>query len=262
MGCGGSKAQEPAPAKQGTPEEEKAATKIQAAQRGKKDREKVQKIKEGTLPTQAAPENSSAEYKKLFNRFQSLTERSNKEARGNAWKACDPNGNKKVSVAEFDAFLQKYLKDEYGDEGETIWKKFRPCYRGAHKDAADVAPGDDDYVTKREFRVALHYVLLHANLFDAFLNIDGGCGLTGEDDSQVTLEEFKKAASMLKASPFCAFTDETLDGKEEEVFKAINESGEKILFRELIKYVEKTEVEAGTSIGKLMNMGEDEDEAE
>jgi hypothetical protein len=259
MGCGGSKAEEPP---KGTPEEEKAATKIQAVQRGKQDREKVQKIKEGKLPAQAPPENSSDEFKKLYNRFQSLTERKNKEARAEAWKACDPNGNKKVSCAEFDAFLQKYLKDQYGDEGEAIWKRFRPCYRGAHKDAADVAPGDDDYVTRREFRLALHYVILHANLFDCFLNIDGGAGVTGEDDSQVTLEEFKKAAGVLKASPFCAFTDETLDGKEEEVFKAINVEGEKILFRELIKYVEKIEADKDTNIGKLMNMGEDEDAAE
>ena len=84
--------------------------------------------------------------------------------------------------------------------------------------------------------------------------MDGGKGITGEDDDRVTLDEFKEAASALKATPFKAFED--IEGKEEEVFHKINTEGNVMLFKELCHYAEKVEKDAGTKLGKLLGLGE------
>ena len=86
--------------------------------------------------------------------------------------------------------------------------------------------------------------------------MDGGSqGITGGDDDRVNLDEFKKAASALKATPFAAFKD--IDGREEDLFNEINTEGERILFKELCHYAEKVEKDANTNLGKLLALGED-----
>lgn len=202
----------------------------------------------------------SQNFKDLEACFKPIGDKSNKEIRGAEWGSCDASGNKKVSLAEFDAYVLKKLSAEYADKGDAIHSYFKPCYIRAFNDANDIAPGDDSYVTSREFRCAVVYLVTYASLFDCFASLDGGCGVTGADDDRVTLEEFKKGAGALKAGPFVAFTDATLDGKEEAVFKEINAEGTKILFKELCQYAEKKEEEAGTDLGKLLNLNDDDDE--
>ena len=84
--------------------------------------------------------------------------------------------------------------------------------------------------------------------------MDGGKGITSKDDDRVTLEEFKKAASALKATPFAAFKD--IAGREEDLFREINTEGEVMLFKELCRYAEKEEKRAGTRLGELLGIGE------
>lgn len=205
---------------------------------------------------------ASSEYQKFKDAFQDLTKMESKAARKEEWKSCDTNGTGKVSLAEFDGWVLGVLKKKYAGDAEAIHDKFKGGFLWAYKDAKDVKPGDgndDDWITWVEFRVSIAYLISYTGLFDAFISIDGGAGLTGKDDDRVTLEEFKKAASALKATEWIAFTDATVDGKEEELFKKINAEGEKVLFSELCHYAKKEEVAADTDLGKLLSKGEEDD---
>lgn len=50
-------------------------------------------------------------------------------------------GNGHISIAEFDAWVQKSLlafESTTLEEADGLWQTFRPCYKIAHADAADI----------------------------------------------------------------------------------------------------------------------------
>ena len=106
--------------------------------------------------------------KKFVAAFMHLTPLPNKDARSAAWRQCDYTSNGHVSLAEADGWVQNVLKDKYGDqEGEGLWRLFRPSYIRAFYDAKDVGEHEiiiagelhpDDYVQRREFRLLCAYL--------------------------------------------------------------------------------------------------------
>ena len=103
------------------------------------------------------------------------------DARRSGW---DLNDNGFLSLAEVDQSVKVTLISELksSKEGERIWKKFRKSYIRAFVDAADAAPqrksggtvklpngrrrvvNDDDYVTRREFRLLICYLGIYATM--------------------------------------------------------------------------------------------------
>mmetsp|Transcript_5542 Transcript_5542/g.18140 ORF Transcript_5542/g.18140 Transcript_5542/m.18140 type:complete len:219 (-) Transcript_5542:213-869(-) len=96
-----------------------------------------------------------------------------KAARAALWRKLDNNGNGKVSLAEFDDFV-KHVTDTFerthgARGGPKLWKYARPCLIRAFNLANGVATGDDDFVTRSEFRcllAATQCALIIYRLFD------------------------------------------------------------------------------------------------
>lgn len=242
-----------------------AAIKLQALQRGRAARKKMNDKEDGGDGEAPLPKreinDSSEHFKKFKALFEPLTEPQAADERRKEWDSVDDNASNRISLAEFDGWIQDVLKAKYGtDEGMEIWRVFRPSYIRAFLDACDICAesGDDDYVTFREFRLCIVYLVAYTNLLDAFSSVDGGTnGVTGEDDDRITREEFLSAASAFEATPFVAF--DSLVGREEEIFHEINLEGDLILFSELCKYAKKVEIEKDTKLGGLLSKGDDEE---
>jgi Fe-Mn family superoxide dismutase len=84
-------------------------------------------------------------------------------------------------------------------------------------DAADAAPqrqrvahtsvggrrpvNDDDYVTRREFRLLICYLSIYATMYELFSTVDGGSeGVTVEDDSRISRAEWAAGLGALQAA--------------------------------------------------------------
>mmetsp|Transcript_48018 Transcript_48018/g.94277 ORF Transcript_48018/g.94277 Transcript_48018/m.94277 type:complete len:243 (-) Transcript_48018:221-949(-) len=214
------------------------------------------------------PSGSSANYKKFHACFVGLAQPANKAARVAAWKEADPNGNGQCSLAELDGWLKKALLLKYPNDGETIWKAFRPSYIRAFSDARDIGKdkqlgssnaSTDDYVQKQTFRVFIAYAVIYGEMYDAFALIDGGGeGVSKDDDRKVSLEELKAGQSKLKGYGLSAL--KKLAGADAEaIFKKMDADGKgAVLLNEWCRYIEREEAKAGTAAGKCLTIGDDE----
>jgi hypothetical protein len=219
---------------------------------------------------------SKADLKLFLQTFVSLASKGKEAAaaRRQSWLAADPNGNGLLSLAEYDGWIQKSLLFSLGnDEGDRIWKLYRPCYIRAFNDAKDTAPerevksvGDattDDYVTRKEFRIANAFLCLYASMFDCFNMIDGGSeGTTATDDRRMSPEEWETAWPNLQGNyGFAALqkiADESTEDSPATVFAEMDSDGAgKVLLNEWCKFLEKGEIEAGTLAGRMLAAGDD-----
>jgi len=220
------------------------------------------------------PESPSDDLKAFTAAFADLSVKSDagKAKRAEQWPVADPNGNGFCSLAEIDGWVLKFLIATLGstDEGTRLWRAFRPSYIRAFNDAKDIgkeiriggtaSATTEDYVTKGEFRCLCAYLCLYAAMFDAFAAIDGS---TGEfDDRRMSLEEWEGAFETLKVYPFTAvakIVDETTEDTAASVFSEMDADGKgMVLLAEFCTYIEQAEKSAGTPIGILLTLAEDE----
>jgi hypothetical protein len=201
------------------------------------------------------------------------TEQSAKDNRKKQWAHADPNGNGYLSLAEADSWILKRLmsyKKIDKDAANRIWKTFRPAYIRAFKDAADAMPDKivagtktattDDYVQRGEFHLLCSYLLIYVGLFDAFACIDGGSdGTTEEDDRRISpaewTEHHSKLAEHSRRFVGLANIDES---NQEAIFAAMDQDGKgMVLLKEWCEYLKGKEQEAGTSMGRVLSIGDD-----
>lgn len=158
-----------------------------------------------------------AQFHSLFHPL-SLTTDESAAARKAAWSRLDINGNGHVSLAETDKWIQDELVNHFKEHGKELWKRFRPSYIRAFKDAADAGPNkklsttaaEDDYVEKKEFRLLCAYLPIYADLYDIFSAMDGGGeGVSADDDRKINRDEFEAGIGRLQKSHFtsCAEID-------------------------------------------------------
>ena len=108
------------------------------------------------------------------------------------WRALDNNGNGKVSLAEFDDFVNKIagtFERKHGvkliDGKSNLWKYARPCLIRAFQLANGIAAdSNDDYVTRSEFRCLLLATQLALEIYRIFDIADKS------NDRRVSRKEF------------------------------------------------------------------------
>lgn len=210
----------------------------------------------------------SLDYQKFKKAFYDLSLKTDegKKARIEAWKLADPNSNGQCSLAELDGWIKKHLLACNANEGEGLWKRFRPCYIRAHADARDIGENKplsgkasaDDYVQKRTFRVFIAYLIIYAEMYDAFDVVDGGGSGAQDNDRKISPDELKKGIPKLKGFSFQCL--QNLDeAKADTIFKEIDADGKgAVLLIEWCRYIEQNEQKAGTETGKLLALGDDE----
>eukprot|EP00941_MAST-03F_sp_MAST-3F-sp1_P005265 g5265.t1 len=192
-------------------------------------------------------------------------DRAGQAARVQGWMAADPNGNGHISLAECDGWVQKCLRAFEGEEnGDRIWKAYRPSYIRAFNDAKDLVRGkgnsdeSNDYVERKEFRGLVAYLCLYAVMYDAFALIDGfggGAEDKAGDDRKMSLDEWKSGHQKLKDIGFVGLREAAEGGDDaaEKVFNEMDANGKgSVLLSEFCAWVEKKEGEAGTAWGKLL----------
>jgi hypothetical protein len=203
-----------------------------------------------------------------------------KAKRERLYPCWDTNGNGFLSLAEVDLGIKTTLIGELKDKvlGEHIWRRFRKSYIRAFVDAADAAPqrggkaytntgaggkrrsvDDDDYVTRREFRLLICYLCTYAAMYELFAAIDGSSeGVTVEDDNRITPEEWEAALPLITSAasswaPFVALQTATAESFQEI---DLNKGGY-VLLTELCEWLELGEKRANTPTGILLGVGED-----
>ena len=228
--------------------------------------------------------------------------KSGKILRSEAWKVIDVNGNGYVSLAETGKWIKQLLEiqlvqeagpNEKGKGGKTkkehagsaaikdaqdtaklLYKRFYPCYIRAFLDAADIGKNGkvggtktatkDDYVQRHEFRFLCIYLCIYALMYDAFSVVDGGDGITKDDDRRISLEELKKAAGKFKGHPLVGAAQlgmPTKYGTVESLFMEMDADGKgKVLLNEWCAYLEKVEAENCTELGKLLLLNDGDDD--
>jgi len=187
--------------------------------------------------------------------------------RAELWQTLDMNGNGWCSLAEVDGWIQKTLINalKAEDAGNAAWRAFRPSYIRAFNDAKDLDGRVDgmfgDYVTRREFRMLNAYLCLYATMYDAFSRIDGNA--EGEwDDRRIGSDEWERGFSALEHYPFkavAAILDDADQATIEGVFQAMDfDKKGMVLLNEFCRFIEEQETEAGTAIGTLLTVGEED----
>jgi hypothetical protein len=221
-----------------------------------------------TIKTQTRPAITSdglTAFKRTFERYASPSDDA-VGARDEGWSRADPNGNGHLSLAEVDGWVKDELQNARGDDdGETIWRAFRPSYIRAFNDAKDVMANKpvggggiaeyDDYVQRSEFRLLCAYLCAYAEMYNAFAAVDGGGrGVATDDDRRVTVEEFTAAYETLGALPFVAFE---LGADPAEVFNAMDADGKgMVLLAEWCAFIEKMEIKKGGAFAETLSKGE------
>lgn len=201
-----------------------------------------------------------------------------KGQRTKLWSAWDYNGNGYLSLAEVDGHLRSDLEKKFpGEEGTKLWRRFKPCFIRAVKDASDVSPASvqgavnsetgkpldpDEYVTKTEFRVLLSYLRLYATMYEVFMFIDGGSsGIDKLDDAKISRAEWDAALPAVHAvadawAPFVALKSASSDD-----FPAMDkDKGGAIILKEFCAWIKKKEIDAGTGTGKELSIGDDRED--
>jgi len=210
----------------------------------------------------------------LFNEcFQPMAEKGPEGAalRKKGFSLADPNGNGLCSLAEIEGFIMgtlcaKYPKDgKTSDKGRDLFELFRPCYIKAYNDAKDIMADSgevldgtkdstaDDFVSFGEFRLLNAYLCIYATMFDAFSKIDGGGEGTEGDDRRIDEEEWMKGFKEVSDHGFVCFQGLKDKKAAKKVFGDIDDNGGGIiLLDEWCAYIKKTEVAAGTELGKSL----------
>ena len=174
-----------------------------------------------------------------------------KKGRAAAWKIADPNGNGILSLAEADKWVLTALVAKHRPfKGRQLHKLYRPSYLlafDAAKSLGQEGDGNDDYVTKKEFRLFIAYLSLHADLLDAFAAIDGGgVGVTKKDDRRISRDEWIKGHHTVSTYDWVGLRKLT-DAEAEAVFdKMDGNGGGFVLLKEWCDYLIRAEVNAGT----------------
>lgn len=161
-------------------------------------------------------------------------------------------------------------------DGVLCWKRYRPCYIRAFNDAKDIAKQvelknsaaafagskstTDDYVTATEFRLLCAYLCIYACMFEAFSMIDGKVGGDiNDDDRRISMEEFATNYPQIRGNfGFAGFAAAPKTQEEREsLFKSVDKNGGGfILLDEWCKYLENAEIEANTSMGDALKVGD------
>lgn len=261
MGCGGSTPEDEskkAAAPAAAPNADKSAAAVTPAAAAPSAKEKA--------PATTSPE-ISPEYVKYAAALEPFCPKNDdaKALRLTAWKTIDSNGNKIASLKDIDAFVLQTMTAKYPTDGETLYKNFRPSIIRAFKDAADAGKAKrvsersttEDFVEFRELRVCINYIMIYGKMFEAFSNLDGGKG-KDNDDRKVDMAEFSAGFASLETYGFVAFTGSYTDPAA--MFAKIDtNSGGSILCNEFCSFIEKAEQAAGTTMGSLLAIGDDED---
>merc|ERR1712187_39892 len=116
------------------------------------------------------------------------------------------------------ASLSKSEVQDVKDRAKLLYKRFYPCYIRAFLDAADIGKNGavrgtktatkDDYVQRKEFRFLCSYLCIYALMYDAFSVVDGGDGVTKDDDRRISLDELKAACGKVLLSEWCAWLEQ------------------------------------------------------
>jgi len=216
------------------------------------------------------------------------------DLRKGAWPQIDNNGNGYVSLAEAGKWIMVYIKNSFikeakasdrGKAGKTgkksldkaevqdikdraklLYKRFYPCYIRAFLDAADIGKNGkvggtktatkDDYVQRSEFRFLNVYICIYALMYDAFSVVDGGEGVTKDDDRRISPKELAGAAGKFAGHPLLGVAQlgmPTSYGNTDALFKEMDADGKgKVLLNEWCAYLEKKEAENNTELGQLL----------
>jgi len=262
MGCGTSKGQE-----------NQVTVKAEVKTDAKKD--DIVKVEKKDSPAKdssavVAGGEPSPEYVKFKKAFGPLSTKddASKSQRKEEWGKVDASGNGQCSLAELDAWIQQRLLAVHGASGEELWKRFKACYIRAFSDARDIGKdvqlgtsncSTDDFVQKRTWRVFIAYLVIYAEMYDAFSLIDGGgAGISADDDRKISLDELKAGVSKLNGFSFSCLQGID-ENKVEAVFKDMDADGKgSILLPEWCRYIEQSEQKAATEVGKLLSLGDDD----
>jgi hypothetical protein len=189
--------------------------------------------------------------------------------RKSGFKKADVNGSGMASLAEVENFinfaLQEALEDE--DEAADLFKLFRSSYITSFNLAKALGKSDgkvlsgaktataDDYISFSEFRMFCVYTTICAAMYDVFTLVDGGTqGISEDDDSRISLDEFLGGWQALGGLGFMAL--QGIDSAEEAtaIFKAVDTNdGGFILFKEWATYIKKKEIKSKTHLGTLLS---------
>jgi len=218
--------------------------------------------------------NDLAQFKRVFD--WGGQDAASKAKRDELYPCWDTNDNGFLSLAEVDQGIKVTLIGELRDrkEGERIWRRFRKSYIRAFLDAADSAPqrsrvahtsvggrrpvNDDDYVTRREFRILICYLSIYATMYEIFATLDGGSeGVTVEDDSRISRAEWEAGLGAVQKAaaswaPFVALKSATQASFDE----VDANGGGYILLTELCEWIEEAEKKANTPLGALLGHNE------
>jgi len=213
--------------------------------------------------------------------------------RKEAWPQIDNNGNGYVSLAETGKWIQVYIKNSLikeakqtdrgagktgkaslkkaevqavKDRAKLLYKRFYPCYIRAFLDAADIGKNGkvggtktatkDDYVQRSEFRFLNVYLCIYALMYDAFSVVDGGDGVTKDDDRRISYKELEAAVGKFQGHALLGVAQLGMPsayGNTEALFKEMDADGKgHVLLNEWCMYLEKKEAQNGTELGVLL----------
>jgi len=203
---------------------------------------------------------SSDNLKDFILAFQPFAERSIMcgKRRKRAFQSMDNNGNGKCSLAEISQFVRTTLKKEHDEvRGEELFDYYRPTYIRAFNASKAIAktddPEDDNYINFSEFRVLNAYICVYAGMGDDFFKIDGGDGVTEDDDRRVEMTEWIKAYSKFTSSTFIGLRGIETDEDASTVFKEMDlDAKGMVLLSEFCEYIRTKEMENKTPLGKLL----------
>jgi Ca2+-binding EF-hand superfamily protein len=189
--------------------------------------------------------------------------------RKTGFSEADMNGTGMASLAEVENFISFALQDSTEDEDEAkdLFKLFRGSYivafnlaKALGKSSGKVLKGAttataDDYISFPEFRMFCVYATICAAMFDVFTMVDGGSsGVSEDDDSRISLDEFLGGWKSLGGLGFKALQGLSSDEAAKALFQSVDTNdGGFILFKEWANYIKKQEIKAKTHIGTLLS---------
>jgi hypothetical protein len=188
--------------------------------------------------------------------------------RKTGFSEADMNGTGMASLAEVENFISFALHNStVEEEAKDLFKLFRGSYIVAYnlakslgKSSGKVLQGAttataDDYISFPEFRMFCVYSTICAAMFDVFTMVDGGSvGVSSEDDSRISLDEFVGGWKSLGGLGFQALQGLSSDEAAKALFQSVDTNdGGFILFKEWANYIKKQEIKAKTHIGTLLS---------
>lgn len=180
--------------------------------------------------------------------------------RKNGFSKADGNGSGMVSLAETENFVLFALSEHIEDEDlqKDLFKSYRKSFKYAFDHAKKLGKAktssSDDYISFAEFRMFCVYLTISAAMYDVFTLVDGGDeGVTADDDSRISLDEFLSGYNLLWGLGFQALQNIDSDEKATVLFKAVDTNdGGFVLFKEWANYIKEGEIKANTHIGTLL----------